>query len=148
MSKLTLHRLPSNLYGVGMYLAGDSPLVVRSEAGYWHIQDTKWYKPSGRDWWTRNQQIAELKFSTLRDAREYLEALFAVDPPPQREHLTRSGLKMEKKGPGLYEAVTPSGRRYTVRGKRGSWYIHQDGDPTILTEEASLYMIRDWLADG
>lgn len=147
MSKLTLHRLPSDLHEVRMHLVGDTGLIVRfDESGCWHIYYTKWYEPSESDWWTRNQQISELKFNSLRAAREYLEALFAVDPPPRKQHLTRSDLKMERKGPGLYEALTPKGCRYTVRGRRGEWNICEHGTHHILIEETSLYMVRDWLA--
>lgn len=68
--------------------------------------------------------LADLRLTTLREAREYLEALFEVTPPPMEPVLPLNRLRPA--GPGRYLA-TVSGERIEIlriesEGKR-HWAI-------------------------
>lgn len=69
----------------------------------WHITPDHMVPDIQRKWEVRHRAVYEARFATLRQAREYLEALLATDPPPSP--VAEAQVRLTSLGPGHYRVV-------------------------------------------
>lgn len=74
-------------YQRSMYKVDGHGLCIMRHQGSasWEIRmlpATPDHEDAALDWWDRNQELYRHRFDSLREAREYLQALLAVDPYP------------------------------------------------------------------
>lgn len=117
MASLRLHHggLP------GEYQVGDTSLLVMRIGAKWIFG---YELPLQReDFW--REKLAGCSFMTLREARDYLEALFAIEEPPRSMVLPLSRLRPV--APGEYEGVLRTGIPFSVRRRDDrQWSVSWD----------------------
>lgn len=112
------------------YWVDDWPLVIYRARSGWRLLVVEDHEPKVVEWIERNQALLRTSFPTRREARECVEALVSLSPPPtQVERLATSCLKRVR--PGQYEVQLPGGERLQVNRRDGWWQIEVP-NPTSL----------------
>lgn len=98
----------------GILVVGDCPLVLlRVQDGSWKISAAEGIDKA---WQERNETLFEQKFRLLRDGRDCLRALLAVDPMPELPYIPIRALKRQSDGTYLVRA--PNGQYARVSCSR------------------------------
>lgn len=119
MASLRLHRGGR----AGEYPVGDTSLFLVRRGAKWVLgyELPPWcvHHDSNYSW---REKLTGCSFSTLREARDYLEALFAIEEPPRSTVLP--SYRLRPAGPGKYEGVFQTGISFTVRRRDdGQWSV-------------------------
>lgn len=101
--------------------------LLRSADGEgWHLRATPLltgYDVQWRDWVAENLNPGAWFFSRLRDAREYLQALIDISPPPRY----LEPIRLSRRGRGSYLARWAEGQEMMIeRDTSGTWQIYDD----------------------
>lgn len=115
MNGLVLHRDPT-----GSRWVGDLPLAIqRHDTGSWLITC---HLPVGELWEERNQDLLSACFPTLRECRQALEALLAVDPLNRMHPQIAS--QARRVAPGRYRIGLISGQEAEAhKQSNGTWRV-------------------------
>lgn len=98
-------------------------------------------------WSKRNEQLYNIVFPRLRDAREHVEALLSVDPLPSEYELLPMS-RLTKNGPGKYKVSCGPGREAHIhRGHDGYWECDYVGINRGSSRHCSLWHLRASLCD-
>lgn len=127
------------------YLVYGTSLCIRFSdiAAAWEIANTRVFSDDQEDsvleWWNRNQ-VWNNRFSTMREAREYLQALLAIDPFPVR--ITAQLIAVE--GGYRVETINAEGRvvfGHVKKDHYGFWQL-TSGEGKNLGRYRSLSHMR------
>lgn len=140
--KVVLHVSNNPYRSSRKYLVSDTELsIVSTDTGRgWKIL----ISPGGEDEWSeRNQDLFEMRFDRLRDARTYLEALFAVDPPSEMELLPWRLLQRQPDGSYLAKPswAPTNGLRVQREPPTRGWHVYDaSGQKQYLCR--NLWVVR------
>lgn len=124
---------------------GETGLGLARARGRWTVYpaDTRL---NHLDWMRRNRGLLLQSFARLCDARDFLEALFAVDPPPCQELFGQ----MRRIGPGEYRLTTSRGIRFRIHRAKGSsyWSVKREdnGQAPFDWGHGTLWQVQQALA--
>lgn len=115
MARMVLHRIRAGHY------TADGLLDVTQfpPRGPWRVNTPGTAAVLG-DWLVRNP-VCEQRFTTLREARDYLQALWAVDPPPTAP-LSKFVAKITRTDGDGYELSTEAGL-FQIRPTPDGWEV-------------------------
>lgn len=119
---MTVEQLVLRRIGGGHYTAEGVFDVVHMH-GEWEISEP--YAADllcGGEWWERNKDAIGTRFPTLRTAREYIQALFNLDPPSEYPISGMLG-RMKRVSSGRYEVHTQVGTFQVSRDDGGWWNV-------------------------
>lgn len=105
----------AHLPGRGGYRLGNTKLMAAHDSdGCWRVM---WLRPSEGEWAERNRQLFQQSFPRLKDLKETVAAVMAVDPPPPVVLMDGPDpdLKMTRTAAGKHQLVVRS-RFGEVRG--------------------------------
>lgn len=112
---LVLHR-----FGAGLYFADDSPLQVCGLDGSWWIESVKNISDEqALQWIERNRSMYSERFQRLSEAREYLEALFELDPPLPYDMIPGEWLSPNKEEGGWLLQIPGDSQVFKVQRSGG-----------------------------
>lgn len=112
MSDLVMHKTSAS----GALQVGNSTLAAMRTSSGWRLLPS--VLPSVREreneWVSRNADLFEPTFKTLRDLREAVEATWAIDPWPGDldDYWPEGRVRMRKLSAGHYEVETVQGRTH------------------------------------
>lgn len=138
-------RLVFHPVGLGYYYAGDAPLELVKHGNLWRIEAVNEVEePEAQAWLERNQTMFEGDFPRMRDARQVLETVFEMDPPPTYDMIPASWLRKHKNG---YRLDIPDGPTLHVQRSKALlsewelWYEGKNG-MIALADFATLWEVR------
>lgn len=122
---MKLHRATQ---GRGCYMVTNTALLIyrsRGAGDMWCVilgggdaQD-----PDVRAWWQRNPEVRHARFDTLREAREYLQAVMGVDPCPKKQTA-----QLSRRRTGDYTVRVAQNEARATLTANGRWQLrHADG---------------------
>lgn len=133
---LTLHRDDYAPF----YWVGDTLFyLTRVVDGRWAIAGT-----TDTHQWRQAHDLDAARFEKRSQALEYLQALFAVDPPPMEHALPTRLLRAHPEGG--YSISTPWGGEYRARRHAHGWRATRTDRPGNPVEAGTLWWLRVYLS--
>lgn len=120
MSELVLHRVSSPAFR-GSYSVSDLPLTIQRirPRGWWWVTA---HLSVDHPWVQRNPGLLNTRFPTLRECRQALDAILAVDPLDHKRSLISGPTR--RVAPGRYRFKLNSGREgEAYRHPNGTWQV-------------------------